>query len=294
MSNQFLAIDLGGTFIKYGILTDQGHIIYKAKVQTPKDVEIEALYGVLDQLFESLSLDFSIKGIAISAPGAVTDQGTINGVSAISCIHGPNIKEDLQARYRLPVAIENDANCAALAEINIGSAKGLQNVLFVVCGTGIGGAVVKNGKLHKGRNLLAGEFGMLVQYSQTEQKVQSFSWLASTGNMAARSSKALGRPLSGEEVFTLAESGDPVCQGEVDAFYSHLAVLLTNLQCAYDPELIVISGGVTEREAFGRELDNAINKVNQLRGSLSIETVVKSAAFRNDANLIGAVFNLVN
>jgi len=264
MSNQYLAIDLGGTFIKYGILTDQGHIVCKAKVETPKDAEIEGLYVVLDQFIQPLLMDFAVKGIAISAPGAVTDQGTINGISAISCIHGPNIKEDLQARYGLPVTIENDANCAALAEMNTDSTKGLQNVLFVVCGTGIGGAVIKDGKLHKGRNLLAGEFGMLIQYSQAEQSVQSFSWLASTGNMVARASKALGCPLSGEDVFVLAESGDSVCQHEVDAFYRHLAVLLTNLQCVYDPELIVISGGITERKAFGKELEDAISKVNQL------------------------------
>ena len=295
IENLYLAIDLGGTFIKYGILREHGEILSKAKVKTPTNVTINELYERVDQLINPLlKKNPSIKGIAISAPGAVTPEGYIHGVSAIPCIHGPNIKEDLETRYGLPVAIENDANCAALAEINAGSAKGLKDVLFVVCGTGVGGAVIKNGKLHKGQHLLAGEFGMLVQYSQAEQKAQSFSWLASTGNMVARASKGLGRPLSGEEVFALAETGNSICQEEVAAFYNHLAVLLTNLQCVYDPELIVISGGVTERKVFARELDNAIDKINRLRGSLSIETAVEVAAFKNDANLIGAVFNLIN
>ena len=295
MENLYLAIDLGGTFIKYGILREQGEILSKAKVKTPTNATINELYERVDQFISPLlTKNPSIKGITISAPGAVTPEGYIRGVSAIPCIHGPNIKEGLETRYGLPVAIENDANCAALAEINAGCAKGLKDVLFVVCGTGVGGAVIKNGKLHKGKRLLAGEFGMLVQYNQAEQKAQSFSWLASTGNMVARVSKALGRPLSGEEVFALAEAGNSICQEEVAAFYNHLAVLLTNLQCVYDPELIVVSGGITERKAFGRELEHAIGKINQLRGSLSIETAVEVATFRNDANLIGAVFNLIN
>ncbi len=293
MSEQYFAIDLGGSFIKFGILNDRCEVLFKDKIATPKGASIEDLYGVFDEIIKPLTEKYSINGIAVSAPGLVTDQGTVKGVSSIPCLHGPNIKADLSARYHLPVAIENDANCAALAEVNKGCAQGLDNVLFVVCGTGIGGAVISNGKLHKGRNLFAGEFGMLVQYDHDKSTMRSFSSLASTGNLAIRASEAMGRSLLGLEVFALADAGDEICQAHVTSFYNHLATLLTNIQCAYDPELIVVSGGVTGREQFGQELEAAIETINKLRGPLAVETQVKVATFKNDANLIGAVFNLL-
>lgn len=287
----YLAIDLGGTFVKYGVLDEQGNIRLKDKFPTPQG-EIDQLYEEIRRVFARVSAGFEIKGLAISAPGAVTEQGVIHGVSAIPCIHGPNIREDLQSCFNIPVAIENDANCAALAEVRAGSARGYEDVLFVVCGTGVGGAVIKKGQLHKGKHLLGGEFGMLVQYDHEQGRMESFSWLASTGNMVRRASEKLNRKLSGQDVFELAASGNQTCQEEVEAFYAHLSVLLTNLQCVYDPELIVVSGGITERPQFGEELQAALDAINAKRNVLAIETEVAVAQHRNDANLLGAFFNL--
>lgn len=294
MANQYIAIDIGGSFIKFGVLNEQYEILFKDKIETPQKATIGDLYSTLDNIIKPLLLDYAIQGIAVSAPGVVTDQGTVEGASAVRCIHGPNIKEDLQSFYQLPVSIENDANCAALAEVMAGSAKGLSDVLFVVCGTGIGGAVISNGKLHKGRNLMAGEFGLMMQYDHEQSRLSSFSSLASTGSLAARASKAMGRTLFGQEVFDLADAGDEVCKTHVASFYSHLALLLTNVQSVYDPELIVVSGGVTERQLFAQELESAIATINDQRGSLAIETAIKIATFKNDANLIGALSKFLN
>ncbi len=289
----FFAIDLGGTYVKFGVLNQDSEILFKDKAPTPKG-SIEELYTLIDRFFEQASKQYQIAGIAISSPGAVTDYGVVKGVSAIPYIHGPNIKEDLEARYILPVVIENDANCAALAEISAGSAKNYKDVLFVVCGTGIGGAVIKNGRLHKGgHQLYAGEFGMVVQYDHDRQNVVSMSELASPGNMVTRVSRAIDEPLTGVDVFRMAEEGNIICQKEVSAFYMHLVTLLTNLQCIYDPQLIVVSGGVTEREQFHSELSDALNKMNRIRKSIAIDTNVVIATFRNDANLMGAVSNMI-
>lgn len=286
----YLSIDIGGTFIKYGVLDKQGNIHTKGKVPTPAR-SIDALYDVISGFVEEASQTYTLEGMAVSAPGAVKESGVIDGACALPYIHGPNVKQDLQKRFNLPVALENDANCAALAEAKAGSAKGLSDVLFVVCGTGIGGAVIKNGQLHKGKNLFGGEFGMMAQYDHTTKRLESFSWLASTGNMVRRASDRLSRELTGTEVFELAESGNADCQEEVSAFYEYLALLLTNLQSVYDPELIVVSGGITERALFGVELDRALESINELRGPLKIRTEFTVARFRNDANLIGAFFN---
>ena len=286
----YLTIDLGGTFIKHGVIDSTGSIVSKGKTPTPEE-SIEQLYAVFDQIVEEASTEHSLKGIAISAPGAVTDEGVINGVSALPYIHGPNIKEALQTRYGLSVSIENDANCAGIAEIKAGVASGLNDVLFVVCGTGIGGAVFKNGQIHKGKRLLGGEFGMIVHYDHDKGCTQSFSALASTASLVKRVADKTGQELSGTEVFRLADEGNAECKEAVRHFYLQNATLLTNLQAMYDPELIVFSGGVADRPEFMEELNTAIDEINVLRDDLPMNTNVAIAKFKNDANLLGAFFH---
>ena len=101
-----------------------------------------------------------VDGVAISAPGAVDDKkGIIGGCSAVPYIHDFFIQKELETLFELPVSLENDVNCAALAEVFKGAAKDVDHALFIVIGTGIGGAIIQNRKLHKGRNLFGGEFG---------------------------------------------------------------------------------------------------------------------------------------
>src|SRR5699024_9209694 len=150
-------MDIGGTYIKYGIVSKEGEILKQAKIKTPASLEL-----LTDFLQEQITQYEELIGIAISSPGAVATDGVIHGASAIPYIHGPNIKELFEKKTGLPVAIENDANCAALAEVWQGSAKNKKDIAVVVIGTGIGGALVKDGMVDKGSNLHAGEFGYMI------------------------------------------------------------------------------------------------------------------------------------
>src|SRR5690625_616432 len=154
-----LAFDLGGTHIKYGLVTQDGNVINKGHAQTPKT--LEALLTFIQNELQNQSPK-EIKGIALSSPGSVADNGVIHGSSAIPYIHGPNLKQLIEQKTGLTVHIENDANCVALAEVWMGSAAEKKDVAVVVIGTGIGGSLVKNGIIHKGSHLHGGEFGYMI------------------------------------------------------------------------------------------------------------------------------------
>lgn len=128
-----MSFDIGGTFIKYGVIGEDAVILESNKVKTP-----DSLDGLLSIIKEFCLPHQEVSGVAVSCPGAVSDEGIIYGSSSIPYIHGPNMKELIRKSLELPVFIENDANCAAYAEVWDGSAKGKKDVLVIVIGTGIG------------------------------------------------------------------------------------------------------------------------------------------------------------
>ncbi|MCG3418271.1 ROK family protein [Oceanobacillus jordanicus] len=146
--NKYIAFDIGGTFLKYAVVGADSTILEHTKVKTPKTLD-----GLLKVIHTFAALHKDVQGIAVSLPGAVSNEGIVYGSSAIPFIHGPNIKQLIASGTSLPVYIENDANCAGYAEVWAGAAKGKKDVLVMAIGTGVGGAIIKNGEVHKGANL---------------------------------------------------------------------------------------------------------------------------------------------
>jgi predicted NBD/HSP70 family sugar kinase len=290
--NKYLAFDIGGTFIKYGLVTEDAEIVDNNKVKTPKT--LDELLTVIKSL-AGMYLD--VKGIAISAPGAVSDEGVIYGSSAIRYLHGPNIKNLVQELTSLPVYLENDANCAGYAELWNGAAKGKKDVLVMVIGTGIGGSVFKNGQLHKGAHLHGGEFGYMLLTSDVQNSNDVWSRVASTAalvrNVAKRKQIDV-ESISGEEIFQLAESGDTDCLEAINHFYHLLALGIYNLQYIYDPEVIVIGGGISARDelidGINGKLDNILSRVDLAK----IKPEIVACKYRQNANLLGAVYGAMH
>ncbi|KGM44733.1 ROK family protein [Neobacillus niacini] len=290
--SKYLAFDIGGTFIKYGLVTEKAEILENHKVKTPKT--LDELLSVIEELSGKYS---DVKGIAISAPGAVSDEGVIYGSSAIPYLHGPNIKNLVSEITSLPVYLENDANCAGYAELWNGAAKGKKDVLVMVIGTGIGGSVFKNGQLHKGAHLHGGEFGYMLLTGDIQDSNDVWSRVASTAalvrNVAKR--KQIGvESISGEEIFQLAESGDEDCIEAIHHFYHLLAVGIYNLQYIYDPEVIVIGGGISARDelidGINEKLDSILARVDLAK----IKPEIVACMHRQNANLLGAVYGAMH
>jgi predicted NBD/HSP70 family sugar kinase len=284
MNQHFMSVDLGGTYTKCAIIDCTGRILEKISVETPKD-SLNSLLELIDNVFDKFSFIVDISGICISSPGAVNSEaGTIGGSSAIPYIHGPNIKEELFSRYQIPISIENDANCQALAEVWLGSASKIRNSIFISIGTGIGGAIIKDRKLHKGNNLHAGEFGyMLVHNYDNEYKI--WSETSSTHALVEKTNCK-----DGIEVFEKYKT-DKNIKIELDKWLYNLAVGIFNLQYVYDPELILLGGGISKNPEFIKLLKTKINQVCQSIQIAKVKPVIDTSKYYNDSNLIGAVYH---
>lgn len=292
----FTAIDVGGTSIKYALINELGKVSNQGKIDIPSNIEI--FYQEIEKIYQMINAIEETMGIALSMPGAVDSKsGCIGGASAVPYIHGPNIKEELEKRIKKPVQLENDANCAALAEVWLGSAKDVQDCMFIVSGTGIGGAVVKDKKIHKGKHLHGGEFGYMITTSNIDDEMFStWSWDGSTMSVVRGVAKELQVPvesLNGKDIFDQASS-NPVYQKYVNRFYYVLAMGVFNLQYVFDPEKIVIGGGVSSRNDLLEQVNQRLDVIFTKFDHAKIKPVVVKCQFENDANLIGAVYHFIN
>lgn len=275
------AIDIGGTTIKIATWKDN-QLQDKHAIDTPKD--LNGFYKALTEEVNKIKKDTKIEGVAISSPGAVNKKtGIIGGSSAIPYIHNFKIVDKLEKRFGLPVSIENDANSAALGELAEGSGKGCDSMAFFVIGTGIGGALIINQKVWHGAHLFGGEFGYMIMGAHT------LSELASPVAMANRFNERTGKHLDGKTIFELADKDDPVASDERQTLIHALAVAIYNIQHSFDPEKIVLGGGISNNP----ELIPLLNKeIDRLRDGLDLVTLkpdIVLCKLKSDANLRGAV-----
>ncbi|MDU5741194.1 MAG: ROK family protein [Clostridium sp.] len=297
MSN-YIVFDIGGSSVKWSIMSKMGDILTKDKIKVVDSV---------DQFFEELSKivninkdNFNLKGIAISSPGAVDSiTGIVGGASAIPYIHGPNFKEILKEKTGLDVAIENDANCAALGECWLGAAKEENDCAFVVCGSGIGGAIVKDKKVHTGIHKHGGEFGYcIVDYDKDgEEKYLTWSRVGSTSALARAISQRKGleeKDIDGLKAFQLYDEGDIIAVEEVNKYFRYMAIGIYNIQYTYDPEVIVLGGAISEREGYIESINEKLDEIMSNNTDGKIKPIIKKCAYGNDANMIGALYNLLN
>lgn len=285
-------LDIGGTSIKVAVSDREGNLKEKGFVKIEET--FEALMGNIVEWINSMKEKYEIEGVAISSPGAVdTKIGIVGGASAVPCIHGPNWKEEILKRTSLKASIENDANCAALAEVFSGTAKGVSDMMFLVCGTGIGGAIVNNGKIHHGKHLHGGEFGYMLMEEEDGQ-FYNFSEVASTMSFVRRVRKHYNdESWDGVKIFEEAANGNEVCIEAIERFYKNLAKGIFNIQYVYDPEMILLGGAISEREDF---IDRINEKIDEIMSKVEIAKVrpqVLTCTHKKDANLIGAVANFI-
>lgn len=279
--------DIGGTAVKYGIWSND-QIQHQDKFKTPNSweqmkEEISAVYATLQ---EKTSEKF--RGAAFSCPGAVDAKaGVIHGFSAVPYIHNFPIQSELTQLLGVPVSIENDANCAALAEVSYGAAKDVDNAIFIVIGSGIGGAVIVNKELIKGKNLFGGEFGFMLLDDDS-----SFSDLASPVRAANRYAVELGLSegaISGKELFMRADQADPVAMRHVEGLKKALARGIHTLLVALNPDKVVIGGAISAREDLITEITERIQHLLNKTNATDVALDLVPCQYNNDANLIGAV-----
>src|SRR5699024_5153120 len=284
--------DIGGTFVKCAVMDDDAHIYSEKKIPTPPSGNDEIFDCIRTLYTEHKAADPDIDGLALSVPGAVdVETGYVSYAGSVLDIIGKNMKEKL-ADLETRIELENDANCAALAEKWKGNAVDAENFLCVTIGTGIGGAIFNRGEIVHGVEGMAGEFGLMML--NTDDSIpellesKNFSRSSSTVNIVNRLNSHFNEQKSGEEWFVLYDEGNEEVIEIIHGFYDRLAIGLVNLMHIFAPEKIVIGGGISSRPElipYGKE------KIAQVPTANARKMEVETCKQKNQAGLIGALYH---
>ena len=291
-----LSIDIGGTAVKMGLVDHAGaiHARHEASVcfdhyQTP------ILTTVIREAQAFLARESAqIEGIGVSATGQVDDRaGAVIGTNGkIPHYEGAQIKRDMEAAFGVPVFALNDANAAALGECFAGRAKGVQNVLMVTLGTGVGGGIVLGGKIFGGTRGIAGELGHFTLYQDGPRcpcgKRGCFESYAATTALVRRAKEATGEAdMNGRIVFSRAADGDQAMLAVLSAWIDDIAAGISGLVHIFNPQMVLIGGGVSAQEALLiAPLRERVLRSVMPRFAECLQ--LEAATLGNDAGMIGA------
>ncbi|TAH67136.1 MAG: ROK family protein [Anaerolineaceae bacterium] len=283
---KYLAMDIGGTFIKYSIMDANFNEEYIKSVPTKENPEEfkEQLLSIVDEV------KTSIHGIAISIGGflnPVTCENTDFSVGENFVSF--NLKDVLSEYSGLPVSAENDSNCAALAEMQIGAGRECKDFCVMTIGTGIGGAIIKDRKLFRGKNYKAGEFGLCLFSKEKENGERYYTTAPATSDLVERVSKALGKRIDGVYVFNNLDQ--PEIREIYNDWIEDIALLVGNTAISLDPEKVLIGGGISVQEVFIKDLRD---RVFEIFDHLIDYTKVEACNLGNHAGKIGALIEFFN
>lgn len=287
----YLVIDIGGTAIKYCCMNRNGEIFNQKEFLTANIVSLEQFIKCLSDIYFSCE---NIEGIALACPGVIDSiNGIVEKITAYPFLQGKSLTKLLsKACDNILVTIENDAKCAALAEVWQGNAKDCDDAIVIVFGTGIGGAVIKNKQIHHGAHRLAGEISTLIVDYRNGQFL-TWSDLASTTALCKRVSDVLKiDKINGRQVFELVHDGNEAVIKVLDAFCNDIAIQLYNLQYMYDPDIICIGGGISKQKILLEKIQASITKIAMDSEQL-LDLKVVSCKYYNQANLLGALYHFL-
>lgn len=237
MSTKIIGIDLGGTHVRAGVVSE-GRLENIESVRIPSDGSVDEVLRVIFELVGPL-IDANIKAIGIGVPSVVdVEKGIVYDVQNIPSWKVVELKKLMEERYRLPVLINNDANCFALGEKYFGKGREAHSLIGLTIGTGLGAGIIINDKLYPGLNTGAGEFGCvdyLDKYYEYYASGQFFENCYHT---------------NGEVVFQKAQSGDPLSIMILEELGTHIGNAIKMILYTYCPELIILGGSISKSYSF--------------------------------------------
>lgn len=290
--SKYLSIDIGGTDIKYAILDQTGKILDQDKIKTTRDKE--NFLSSVDQIVNKYI--GKINGIAFCAPGKIANN-TIHFGGSLPFLDGVNFAERYQ-NLEIPVSVINDGKASVLAENWLGSLKNIDDCASVTLGTGVGGGIIVNGKLLNGFHSQAGELSFMQLNLQDETMTGMAGGYASAVKMIEDVNKAVGNTQidDGFAAFDAIKAGDSKAEQIFKAFCKRIAFLILNLQSVVDLQKIAIAGGISAQPAVIEGINNAYDEIlskNDLLRTTLIKPEIVVAKFKNNANILGALRNLL-
>ncbi len=313
MEKVLCGVDLGGTKLSIGLVSNEGRLIEKILIydhQTKsEDMVVELIALTIKRLLRTNNYDQeNLLGIGLGFAGHLRfSDGVIITTSNLAGFKGYPIRDRLQAYFKVPVIIDNDANAQAYGEFQFGAGKGYSDFIFLTLSTGIGAGIVINRKVYRGVTGTAGELGHTIIDPRSEFRCtcgnKGCFMACASGLVVAdvyrkkvlEGKKSLMiheenfdfRTIDGKFIKTGFESGDPVSIEIIDDFAAYTGIGLYNIFQTFNPPLIILGGGLTHWGDY--YLDGIKKKFYGLVGEMLYDPIeINLAALEDDAGLIGA------
>ena len=263
-----IGIDIGGTGTKFGIVDRNGNILFSSEISSRNHEEVEGfideLYDNLQEMIERAGGPGRIKGIGVGAPNGNYYTGTVEYAPNLPWRGIIPLAKMIEAKFRLPVVLTNDANAAAIGEMMYGAAQGMKDFIMITLGTGVGSGIVANGHLIYGHDGFAGELGHTIiipngrLHEGTGKRGSLESYASATGVrltalevLENSTEPSLLRDIPPEEmdslkVFEAAVKGDQLAKNIFEFTGEILGLALANFVMFSSPEAIILFGGLTK------------------------------------------------
>ena len=289
--NKYIAIDIGGTEIKYGILNEMGDFMEKSSCMTPSRQGGPAILKTVLDIIMRIQNRVEISGVCISTMGVVdTEKGEIiyAGKTAPNYA-GISYKKTIEDQFAIPCEVENDVNCAGLAEYLRGAGRGSRNMVCITVGTGIGGCAVLDGKVLHGASDSAMEVGYLPVGSREFQDIGATSTLC---RKVAERKQEPENLWNGRRIFETAQKGDQICEKAIDEMCDALGKGIGGICYILNPDVVVLGGGImAQKEYLEPRIDKALKRY--LKPMAYQALGLRFAALGNDAGMIGAFLHFM-
>jgi len=304
-----VGVDMGGTKIAIGLLSVDGKIIKETRMDTRGHEGPEIVVNRVVEAVNALTEGYDIRSIGVGVPGIVdTAKGIIEYWSTFNW-QNIHLEKMLHAQLKKKVTVVNDASAATWGEFNFGAGRHADNMAFMTISTGIGGGIILERKLYNGSNMLAGEIGHVTvnpngplcncgKYGCLEAYASGLSIqrhaieaIKNRPSILSDMEQQEKRPIDTKMVFAAYASGDDVAQEIIDQAATYVGIVLANFIQTFNPDCIVLGGGVMKTNARFMEKIQEVTQQYVLPSYRHTYEIKRSELFENAA-LIGAA-NLI-
>lgn len=289
---KIIAFDVGGTAIKYGMVDENFKVLFSEEIptRTYKDAD-NMVMAAIDAKLQEYAGQYA--AIGISTAGQVDfANGVINdGVGNIPNYNNSNLRGVFEAKYNVPVAVDNDVNCAGIGEAQFGAGRGVDEFLCLTYGTGVGGCIYMNGDVYRGSKFAGGEFGHMPTHAGgrpcTCGRIGCYEAYAACRVFTNAVSERMGRKMTGREIFKEENLKNPIIIEEIDKWENEIVHGLRGLCYIFNPSLIVLGGGIMSEDLLIEHIREKLDAVIE-RNYKHVR--VEKAQLRNKAGMLGAAW----